>query len=429
MADRIGWSNFPTLRDFDNFAVIETTGTPGEINITLQTNPRVTWWKSIKFVEISSGRILLPEAQMQDSDHGPRSIRIATSDYSRHKFVIAKAKIFGIHTDMYELFELSEKDGRNISLTWQTDGPNNWLDAIGSFFSDIGSGFVNGVVTVVNAIVTVVESVVSFITNAIMWVVGLILAIPVIGRIIGMIINYVGWLIGTIINAVLDLLFAFLGILGVRQPEKLLRLVIVVQQDESGNPVATLADIQGQLDLMIRLYKERANIKVIPFTPFNFYTPFSSSGPLSAQDFTVFLDRPSLRSTLDVNCGASAFGDNLLTTGSQFELMINNLFWGNTRRIVGYGAPIYAFAVRSFIGGGSSGCSLWATTNYVTVQFSGAGAAINSLAHESGHACNLSHTSDPASNLMLGSVLPTLPPTLEDGQVTLMRLSNHCTYS
>jgi len=430
MAERINWTDFPNLRDFDHFAVaMDLPGTPGQINITLNTAASITWWKSIKFSNIRTGQ-RLTEGETQDANHGPVSIRITSADYASHKFTICKAKIFGIHTEMYEILELSAKDGKNISLTWLTDGPDNVWQAIGSFFSDLATGVVSAVVTVVRAIVTVVEAIIGFFVNIVVWVVGLILALPVIGRIINGIINFIGWLISTIINIVLDLIFGILAYVGVRPPEKLLRLVIIVQQDEFGISVATPQEVQSHLDLMINLYKVRANIKVIPFMPFQFTSPFTSYAALSVNEFTVFENRPSLLQTLDVNCGKAAFGDDLLTVGSSFELKINNLFWGNTRRITGHGAPIYVFAVRSFLDGTSAGCSLALWSNYVTVQFKGQ--PVTGTAHECGHACNLwAHTTAPPglpSNLMRGDSPATLPATLEDGQVVLLRASSHCTY-
>ncbi|MXV50439.1 hypothetical protein GS399_05590 [Pedobacter sp. HMF7647] len=430
MADRINWSAFPNLRDFDRFNVVETTGTPGEITITMNTASAVTLWKSIKFINIHTGRILT-EQQTQDANHGPVRIRISSADYPAHKFTIAKAKIFGIHTDMYDIFELVEKDGRSITLTWLTDGPDNVFSAIGSFFSDLVNGVIAAVTTVVRAVVTVIDAVVGFILNALAWVAGFIFSLPVIGRIIEGIVNIIGWLVSTIINAVLDIIFGLLSIIGIRPPEKLLRIVIIVQQDGFGVPVATAAEVQAQLDVMIELYKVRANIKVIPFRPFQFTTPFSSHAATAVEDFTVFENRPSTPQTLDVNCGAAAFGDDLLTTGSSFELKINNLFWGNARRLVGHGAPIYVFAVRSFIGGTSAGCSLALWSNYVTVQFN-SGQPVTGMAHECGHACNLwAHTTSPPafpSNLMRTGTPATLPATLEDGQVILMRAAHHCTF-
>ena len=171
--------------------------------------------------------------------------------------------------------------------------------------------------------------------------------------------------------------------------------------------------------------------KIIPITPFQFTTPFASSASLSAADFTVFENRPSTGQTLDVNCGPAAFRDDFWPVGTAFELKMNNLFWGNLRRITGIGAPIYVFAVRRYIGGLSAGCSLALWTNYVTVQFNG-GQPVTGTAHEVGHACNLwVHTTAPPalpSNLMRGDVPAVPPATLEDGQVILLRASSHCTF-
>jgi hypothetical protein len=121
--------------------------------------------------------------------------------------------------------------------------------------------------------------------------------------------------------------------------------------------------------------------------------------------------------------------------------MIRHSFWGNGRRLLGYGAPVVAFTVKSIEG--SLGCSLGPLTDWVVVQFDdsnrdipdaelssddklgSSSGSISTLTHEVGHACNLWHVDDD-SNLM-----HTPPPRqshLEVWQRVLVRASRHVTY-
>jgi hypothetical protein len=48
---------------------------------------------------------------------------VRSAEVDTGKLVLTKAKIFGIHTEMYEIYELREEMGHKIDLTWKTDGP------------------------------------------------------------------------------------------------------------------------------------------------------------------------------------------------------------------------------------------------------------------------------------------------------------------
>lgn len=429
MADRISWRDFPRLRDNDVFQVTATPGTPGRITFMLRTAPEVTWWKAVKLLRVSDNSIIR-EVTTQDSNHGPVSFEATESEIAGAKLVLAKAKLFGIHTDMYEIFELRDRLGQQIEFNWIVDGPTNVFAAIWGFFRDIITGLVNIIITVVNAVVTVVESIVGLITNAIVWIVNLILSIPIIGRAISLIINAVTWAVAFVINLIIEAvtgLFVLAGLLA-RPPEKLLRLCIIVQRDELNNPVATMAQIQPILDFAIKFFRERANIKIVPAGPFKFDSPFGSGPSSTDPAFVITQNRPSTSSTLDVRCRAEAFRDDLGTAGANFQIMMNNLnFWGNTRRILGMGAPVCVFAVRRFLDSTpTAGCAVPVATRYITLNFGGS--AVTGLAHELGHLCGLlAHVDDDPNNLMNG-VTPTPAETaiLTDAQVYLIRSSNHC---
>jgi hypothetical protein len=89
--------------------------------------------------------------------------------------------------------------------------------------------------------------------------------------------------------------------------------------------------------------------------------------------------------------------------------------------VLGYGAPVIGFAVRKFEPSTSAGCSVGPLADYVTVDFARADAS--TLAHEIGHACNLSHTE---AGLMKGSA--PRDAHLSDWQKIKFRASRHVTY-
>src|SRR5262249_60479708 len=97
--------------------------------------------------------------------------------------------------------------------------------------------------------------------------------------------------------------------------------------------------------------------------------------------------------------GAAGCGADLLLTGTQFTHLADlNCFFQRWRDVVGSGAPVACFVIRSIPDAGdpcgANGCGLW-ITDYITLrrQPCPAGTAIDERAvgHELGHACNLWH--------------------------------------
>ncbi len=280
---------------------------------------------------------------------------------------------------------------------------------------------------VVIFVVHTITSILSPILNAIALVIQLFFAIPILGRILQAIWNA----ILTVVYFVAGIFDTIAGLLGIR-PEKHLYLVVMNQKDENGNLVASEADMLASIALTIQVYRDDANIRVEPFKEFDYTTP-ASGDEQSSDKFISNLSSNSTAETLDVDCGISDFTANLGFAGAQFQNMMTlSSFWTNWQRLIGYGAPIVAFSVRSF-SGSSDGCSLGPLTDYVLVRFTGAatdtgqGQPANSssiLPHEMGHACDLWHV-DP-SNLMQ----PANPRTTNLGwwQIALVRSSRHVTY-
>jgi len=268
-----------------------------------------------------------------------------------------------------------------------------------------------------------IASILSPILNAIGLLVQFFFAIPILGRILNAIWNAI-LAIASFVAGIADGVAWLLGI----RPEKHLYLVVMNQRDENGSPVASDADILASLSLAIQVYRDDANVRVLPFKLFDYTTP-ASKDEQASDDYVTTLSTNSTPETLDVDCGVSDFTANLGFAGAQFQnMMVLGSFWTNWQRLIGYGAPIFAFSVRSF-SGSSDGCSLGPLTDYILVEFTGAATNTTSqpasiLPHEMGHACNLWHVSPP--NLME----PSNPraTNLSWWQIVLIRASRHVTY-
>ncbi len=292
--------------------------------------------------------------------------------------------------------------------------------------------FVDILSTIVNAIVTTIEGILSVVLNAIAWVGLAVFQIPIVGRAL----NWF-WNVGlTIFYAAASAFDAGATLLGI-MPEKRLRLLVINQQDENGAVIASESDMLASIDLAIQVYRDQANVRVLPITLFNYRTPYSGAEHATADAYINTVTTPADPSTLDVDCGPDDFVADLGPAGASFQdIMLLQGFWTSFRRLAGYGAPICAFAVRKF-SGSSDGCSLGPLTDYVMVNFLGADGskpgtadtppifrADTILPHEMGHCCGLLHVDPP--NLMSSSDPRSI--TLDAWQVAVLRSSRHVTY-
>lgn len=228
----------------------------------------------------------------------------------------------------------------------------------------------------------------------------LVASVPWLGRSVDLALN----LLRTGFWAALSVPDTALALAGIR-PEKKLRVLVVVQRDEKGVPVAKVEEVSVQLDWAIEALGRAANVRVIPFV----VTEEEASGV----------------ATLDVR----GFGDgaplaNLGLPGATFQRKMIRLGMTGApfRRASGYGAPIVLFAVRRFKGDKYNGLSFGATTDYAQVAF---GMNPATLAHECGHSCMLLHRSDEG-NLMHRSW--PRGRHLTRWQAAVLRMSGHVTY-
>ena len=260
--------------------------------------------------------------------------------------------------------------------------------------------WISNVVCVAWATITtlacVAWEVISVLVIPLTWLLEIILAIPIIGRLIDEIIN----IATTIYWRVIGIIEAIGTLIGIR-PLKKVRVCIIILRDENGNPVTTEANLQPDITAAQTIFRNAANLQVIV-------------------DGIHTVEGACPTFALDVNCNVAAWGEDLWVTGSYFDALSA---WycptGGLGRLTGYANPIIVFCVRS-IPGGTAGCALGPLTDYLTIE----GGNPVCLAHEMGHKLGLWHCC-PATNLANGICGGT---TLDWWQVVIVRNSEFTSY-
>jgi hypothetical protein len=227
-------------------------------------------------------------------------------------------------------------------------------------------------------------------------ILGLIFAIPILGRLLRQI-----W------NVVLDLFWRIVGLVGVVLDwlgvdwEKKYRICIIILSKQ-GKPLTSEAALTPTIQSAQAIWKSAANVKLI------------------VEAVHEVITTQERERNLVVQCDFGAWTDDLFLTGSNCELYGNTYcFDGAGRRLIGWASPVVVIMVEDVVG--KRGCSLGPFADYVTIEAASPGC----LAHELGHAVYpWSHHSDPA-NLMHSSCNGT---ELRGWQRILMRNSRHITY-
>lgn len=287
---------------------------------------------------------------------------------------------------------------------------------------------------IVSFVVAVAEAIVNAVVSAAGFIWGLLTSIPGLGRILSMIAD----VIQTIVNLLLSVPDIVLTLLGI-MPEKKLRLGVIVLKSADGQFVVSDELLHRAVQCAINVFRDEVNVRVIPIRYAQYQTPWAA-GARASRDYLFYDDAPSSDRLLDVCCGGCAWGQDLGTVGADFNAkMIRHTFWGNGRRLLGYGSPIVAFTVRTFQGG-KHGCSLGPLSDWVTVLFENSNpnvppeqltsektlSWVGTLTHEMAHACNLWHVTDDSN------IMHTPPPRkygMSRWQKSLVRASRHVTYA
>jgi len=255
------------------------------------------------------------------------------------------------------------------------------------------------VITVGKWVIRVVCWTVNIIIDIIAGIISIILMIPIIGRLIKQLWN----LIIEIVWRIVGLVGVILDLFGIDIRKKM-RICIIILRDENGRELTSPANLQPTIDDAINVWRNSANVKLI------------------VEHIHTVIPTHLRERNLDVECDSGAWTDDVLATGSNYELIANTYcFDGVGRRLLGFAAPIVVFAVRDIKG--KRGCSLGLFSDYVTIEARNPGC----LAHELGHANYLywkQHHDDP-NNLMFSNCGGT---ELKKWQKIIMRDSRHITY-
>ncbi|HJQ40903.1 MAG TPA: hypothetical protein VKB93_27510 [Thermoanaerobaculia bacterium] len=257
--------------------------------------------------------------------------------------------------------ELRE-DCRNVSRT-VSETICKWLPWPLDDLCDV----VTRVITeLVCALVWVVVTVVSWVTRIVCEVVHVVIFV------VERLISLAEWLVNRVLSLP-ELLFCFLG---VRPGRKRYRICPLVIADADGVPVVPVATIESQIAAAVRIY-ETCNVSVIA-SPVTVVTgrPHLADGP--GCDFTGFFGENRFEYE-HLSCCEGLFGS------LKCLRFPSGLLW--PRHV------LKAIWVRDMPV--KVGCYM-PPESYVLVD---AGAALDTLAHEMGHACDLLHRDDP-SNLM-----------------------------
>ncbi|MGH2959038.1 MAG: hypothetical protein ACRDKE_05495, partial [Solirubrobacterales bacterium] len=160
MTDTIKFGDFPDVSVEDRITTTISPATdPTTVEVVLVAGPKVTWWKSIEVKTL----IPLPfgVAETDGPKRGPITIKIPNALAADLRVKFSKAKMFGVHTGMYELRTLGALTGKRVTFEWVDDVHRG--GAFFGFLRDLG----NGINQAANAVG-------SWIAGAFKWVGGLL---------------------------------------------------------------------------------------------------------------------------------------------------------------------------------------------------------------------------------------------------------------
>jgi hypothetical protein len=190
-----------------------------------------------------------------------------------------------------------------------------------------------------------------------------------------------------------DLLVGFL------LPAKNLRIQVFVLAN-ANHPPADAVAVQHAIDFANTTFANRFNVKLLP----------------CGASWIEILDVGVPEAAMRVSCGLRGYKEEWGEAGEFFN---SHLAGWNGAPVSGT-FPVTVFIVPEIFG--KYGCSMGPLTDYVTVAAQALGLGSSTMAHEIGHACNLSH-SFGKSNLMCSA--STRGDTVHWWQKNLLRSSRH----
>jgi hypothetical protein len=226
MSEPIDLSDFRELSREDTVDLNQSAAAdPANVEFVLETIPSVTWWKAIELR--SRGGAMIEQRETQAGNHGPHEFSVPASSLVGARLTLAKAKLFGIHTGMYELQNLSALRGRRLHFLWQRDDDQD--GPVAGFFRDLGRPIAAAADTIGNAaaavfdwigdaIGAIFESIGNFIAGILDAIGDLLGNIPLIGPFLRGLFHWLGTivaaafdLVGTFFKAIFNFVGAFLA--------------------------------------------------------------------------------------------------------------------------------------------------------------------------------------------------------------------------
>ena len=311
------------------------------------------------------------------------------------------------------------------------------------------------VMTIAGAVFDVIEAVLGWLFSGVAAILDLIFSIPYVGRFLKWLHNGLITLLVTVPVTIGEGILYFVGL----RPQKKLRVCTIIALDEAGNPVAPINLVVDHLNDTITMFRNRLNIQILNSAAGQFSTGLTSTGPIADASWIHFAEGPWPAAELDGACSGATgagFGGDLGPVGSARQAkLIVPCFFGEWRRVTGFGAPVVVIVQRSIGGGLFAGCALGPLTDYVTLAatftptppaadannddvsdviallpgaptFTPPPSPNNLLAHELGHKCNLWHIFGNPANLM--SPASSTSDGLDDWQIMLVRGSRHVSF-
>ena len=126
----IFWNEFATsanptqeINREDRIRLIETPiQDPRQLIISFEAQAPVRWWKQLLVLDGNCREIPNGRLETEEGRAGPVTVTLTQAQANRGSLLISKAKIFGIHTGMYNTpKDLQTKLGKRLRFIWEKD--------------------------------------------------------------------------------------------------------------------------------------------------------------------------------------------------------------------------------------------------------------------------------------------------------------------